>query len=303
MPAEHCSVVLVTETSDPHGRAVTSSGKRGGYTTLNLNLSNLRSAAVASRTGELDVSIDGLRWRIDRASTVWWRRAGNVDVTDLSDLEAQLVRDEAPHILRGSLLAAGVRWVDEPFQTARAETKQFQLAIAEGLGLKTPVSLVTNIGDRLSSMPAPNGLIAKPLSPGVGVAPYVGQIQAQDFNLVQSNPTLIQECVLARADLRIVAISGYGAWTWSRERADGEIDWRAADPHGRQFIRCCSPAVESHALAITHALGLTMSIQDWLDADGVPVFLEANPQGAFMFLRDAESVVVPPLVAHLTAPA
>lgn len=42
-----------------------------------------------------------------------------------------------------------------------------------------------------------------------------------------------------------------------------------------------------------------MSVQDWLETEGAPVFLEANPQGAWLFLDRADDLVVPVLAQHL----
>jgi hypothetical protein len=59
------------------------------------------------------------------------------------------------------------------------------------------------------------------------------------------------------------------------------------------------PDVARAARAITHALGLTMSVHDFLDTASGPVFLEANPQGSWLFLKDADERVVPKLAEHL----
>jgi hypothetical protein len=50
---------------------------------------------------------------------------------------------------------------------------------------------------------------------------------------------------------------------------------------------------------MTSALGLTMSVQDWLETDDGPVFLEINPQGGWLFLDGADTAVAPALAHHL----
>jgi hypothetical protein len=50
---------------------------------------------------------------------------------------------------------------------------------------------------------------------------------------------------------------------------------------------------------VTSALRLTTSVQDWLETADAPVFLEANPQGRWLFLPGADEVVAPALADHL----
>ena len=140
-------------------------------------------------------------------------------------------------------------------------------------------------------------LVAKPLSPGQGIAPYVAEVHAGDLVEFGGLPVLLQELVVD-ADLRVVVV-GSRAWTWRRPRNPDAIDWRAEDPCGTGFERASSPAVEREAIDLTGALGLTMSVQDWLETPDGIVFLEANPQGAWTFLDRSEEVIPDALAAHL----
>jgi hypothetical protein len=47
------------------------------------------------------------------------------------------------------------------------------------------------------------------------------------------------------------------------------------------------------------ALGLSMSVQDWLVSDRGPVFLESNAQGAWLFLSGSDQLVTPAVAQHL----
>ncbi len=90
---------------------------------------------------------------------------------------------------------------------------------------------------------------------------------------------------------------------WRREREPDTVDWRSIDPHGAAFSRVAEvqTSLFHAAVAITSALGLTMSVQDWLEQSDGDSFLEVNPQGAFLFLPGARELIVPALVAHLCA--
>jgi hypothetical protein len=198
----------------------------------------------------------------------------------------------------GMFSAVGVRWVDEPFDVERAELKLLQLSIASGLGLATPPTQVTNDTSVAREFASGRRIVAKPLSPGVGIAPFVAEVAEAELEKVASMPTLLQGLIEASADLRVVVVNGE-AWAWRRSRGGATIDWRAEDPTGAgfQYVEC--QEVCRLALQMTSALRLTMTVQDWLETKDGPVFLEANPQGAWLFLPEARAIVAPALAQHL----
>ena len=270
-----------------------------GATCVRVNCSDLAHWSVDCGPGVFKLSNIGALWEVTPATSIWYRRLGTPDVSAFGPDESRLVRDELPHVLLGGLAGCGVRWVDEPFRIARAEHKLYQLATASRLGLAIPRSVVTdNVGvatDLLNRQPT----VAKPLSPGHGIAPYVDELAAEDVSGVGSLPVLLQELVGdARADLRVVVVGGR-AWTWRRPRADGVIDWRRGDPGGHGFERVERSKVARDAVDLTSALGLSMSVQDWLETPNEHVFLEANPQGAWAFLAGASEAIAETLAAHL----
>ena len=57
------------------------------------------------------------------STTVWWHRAGAVNVGDLDPEEAILATEEGPMLLCGALVGAGVRWVDDPYLIEHAENR------------------------------------------------------------------------------------------------------------------------------------------------------------------------------------
>jgi negative regulator of sigma E activity len=182
----------------------------------------------------------------------------------------------------------------------RAEQKLFQLATAARLGLALPSSLATNAVTAAAELADAGRVIAKPLSPGQGIAPFVDEVFPDDLELVSALPVLLQRLVVdAAADLRVVVI-GTVAWVWRRPRTGGVVDWRAVDPSGTQFALVENEELARDAVHMTKALGLTMSIQDWLEVTGnAPVFLEVNPQGAWAFLPGADAVAPAALSRHL----
>lgn len=90
-------------------------------------------------------------------------------------------------------------------------------------------------------------------------------------------------------------------FAWRRERQqDSALDWRRVDPAGEGFRPCSAGTyLSEHSIGLQNGLGLTFSVQDWLEVLDGWVFLEVNPQGQWLFLLDTVNVVAPALARHL----
>ena len=92
---------------------------------------------------------------------------------------------------------------------------------------------------------------------------------------------------------------GHRAFGWRRPRlGGGAVDWRADDPSGSGFA-ACGESEFPEAVAFAERLSLSFSVQDWLETADGPVFLEVNPQGQWLFLDEADLILIPALVDHL----
>lgn len=238
--------------------------------------------------------------------TIWWRRAHHPSPpADLPAEEAALVAEETTAIVLGGLLSSGARWVDEPFAVLRAEHTLLQLATARRLGVRIPATCGTSTPSKAAEFASAGPTLAKTISGGTGLAPFADLIGPGDTDLVRNGATVLQQCIQATDDLRVIVVDST-VMTWRRARkADEPIDWRSADPEGSRFTLIDAPFkhyLADAAVRVNRALGLTVSAQDWLvPTDGGPlVFLEANPAGAWLFLKDSEEVVAPTLARHLT---
>jgi hypothetical protein len=290
-------VVVVSDHSDEHCVAVLEELNSIEASSLVFNLGDLRRVFLSAPVGALDVLDSGDWARASRNTTVWWRRAGAIDATGLDSEEAALLTDEGPDVLRGALLAAGVRWVDDANSIERAELKLFQLATAARLGVRIPITRIMNSPEDAHQFANGRRLVAKALSSGIGIAPFAAELTADDLDKVAGCPTMLQELVEAEADLRIVVVNDQ-AWVWRRSRSSA-VDWRSEDPEGRGFQQVEMPGAGDLAVKMTSALGLTMGVHDWLETNDGPVFLEVNPQGQWLFLNGAREMVAPAVARHL----
>ena len=292
-------VLILDDPDSRHADLVQDALSALGATSLRLNCADLGDWSVDIRPGKFRLRSVASEWEVSASTTVWYRRLGAPGVDDFDPDEAQLIRDEMPHVLVGGLVACGVRWVDEPFEVERAERKLFQLSTASRMRLAVPPSVVTDDSATAERMLKRVRIVAKPLSPGEGIAPYADEVHSGDLIGLDGLPILMQELVVdASADLRVVVV-GTRAWTWRRPRTSGTIDWRAEDPNGASFDHVSPHTVEPEAVDLTSALGLTMSVQDWLETPDGVLFLEANPQGAWAFLNRVDEFIPNALAAHL----
>lgn len=235
-------------------------------------------------------------------STVWWRRTGRIAPDNrMGNAENRLRCEEARAQLVGGLLSLPVHWVDHPGAVDTAEHTLLQLQSARQCDATVPDTVVTNQPDLARTMARTHQLVAKSISSGIGIAPFVDSVDQAVMDLLPNAPTLLQQRITGEADLRVVSV-GRRAYVWRRRRVSGEpVDWRHADPNGRAFEPTSEASVAELAVRITHRLGLTFSAQDWVETAGGHVFLEANPVGQWLFLADADAIIGAALAEHLLA--
>jgi len=213
--------------------------------------------------------------------------------------EALLAEAEAWTIFEASIQSSGARIIDPPRLMRQAEDKIYQLHMAQSLGLAIPETVVTNSVATASAFVNAGPTVAKAISSGPGLAPFVDEVTSDLVELVTALPVLLQRAVTAEADLRVVTIEdSVSVWGRNRRR-DDPWDWRAIDPSGRDFHLMNYIQIEPAAVRLARALGLTFSVQDWLDVERSPVFLEVNPQGQWLFLEGASEVIAPLMARHL----
>lgn len=188
-------VLILDDPDSWHARLVQAALAAREATCQRLNCADLGDQSVDIRPGEFRFHSGGSEWEVSSSTTVWYRRLGSAGVGGSDPDEAQLIRDEMPHVLIGGLIACGVRWVDEPFDVQRAERKVFQLSTASRMGIAVPHTIITNDSVTAARMSTAGRVVAKALSPGQGIAPYVDEVHSDDLCEFGGLPTLLQEFV------------------------------------------------------------------------------------------------------------
>lgn len=289
---------------DVHGDCVFNLLATDGVDVVRVTADSLRQQAMAWSPASQTVTlcIDGQQHLVDEKSAVWWRRPGSTTpLGPLGDLEERLVSEEMAVLHPGVLEAVGVRWVDAPWVISRARLKPVQLRCARRAGARVPDTLVTGCASAAARFCDDGPVVAKAMSSGRGIAPFVDVVPSAEVHRVEQAPTMLQRLVVGSADLRIVTV-GPISLGWTRDRTSNRLpDWRADDPAGTDFRAISRDPTEGLASLIAEGLGLSFSVQDWLLTSDGPVFLEVNPQGQWLFLRGAERTVAPALARHLVS--
>jgi hypothetical protein len=131
---------------------------------------------------------------------------------------------------------------------------------------------------------------------GAGRVVHATEMHRSDerLELLAGAPFLVQRLIEARAHLRVVTV-GRQAWVCELDATDRPLDWRADETAHGSFRTVPRPDVALNAIALTAALGLGYSSQDWVvDAGGDALFLDLNPAGQWLFLpvaADATSAI------------
>ncbi|MGI8775563.1 MAG: hypothetical protein ACR2KQ_11265 [Actinomycetota bacterium] len=115
------------------------------------------------------------------------------------------------------------------------------------------------------------------------------------------SPVLLQQLIRAREHLRIVTV---GDDVWACSLVAKELDWREQlENHSafRAVDRDAYATVLSLSRKIADELRLGYTAQDWIiDEQGKPWFLEANPNGQWLFLDEQlEGGITGSIARHL----
>lgn len=236
--------------------------------------------------GGRPVSLEGLR-------SVWVRRPGTPAAH--TPERSTWLTEETTHALYGMLGATGARWMNQPDAARRARHKPWQLRLAQGSGLAVPATLVTTSPDAARDFAGrfPD-LVVKPVSgthpqdPPV-VVPTSRVAPDADFSSVAYGPTLLQERIAKRADIRLTAVGEH--ILAARKEADPDADPDQVDVRFAPSTTAWQPvevppAVVQGVHGYLRAAQLAYGAFDFaVDSAGSWWFLECNQSGQFAFVE------------------
>jgi glutathione synthase/RimK-type ligase-like ATP-grasp enzyme len=240
----------------------------------------------------------------------WFRRPQSLLAGSVSPTSTTLdnyVKGQSTKTLTTLYESLETLWVCHPHTLRRADVKALQLAKATKAGLKTPHTLISNdpakaaafVGSLGDTECAIKPLIALGVSDEQGYRlPLTTTLpKGHSLESVALAPTILQPYVDKAAELRCVVIGKkiFCAKINSQANENTRKDWRAGDCEHEIFSL---PAhVEASIHRLMDALEINFaSIDMILTHEGDFVFLEANPNGQWLWLEEQLGL---PLVASM----
>jgi glutathione synthase/RimK-type ligase-like ATP-grasp enzyme len=247
------------------------------------------SNADARNFASTIVTAGGEQLRVRDVDLVWWRRANYPqkipsEITDPAEIS--LITNDCRAALWGIFLTEfkGI-WISNPNATLLAENKIVQLAAARRAGFQVPRTLVSNDPKRIRAFcrELRNLVVVKPVRGAFNCQLFARMVRAEHLksdDALTLSPAIYQEFIPGNQHLRAHCF-GDDVYTVSIESED--LDWREnTDVPIR--ISDCEGNVKSALRNVIRDLGLKMGVVDLkVSHDGIPIWLEINPQGQFLF--------------------
>lgn len=317
-------ILIITSKVDPHADKVIEYFYSWGvkffrFNTEDFPINTLLSWSISAQHKErtsLKTSY-GRELQKDEVKSVWYRKP--LPFT----LDQQIVDPEVKKFIENECNAAisgfylnlrDAFWVNHPQNNRIASNKLYQLNLAYKLGFEIPDTLVTNnpaIAKEFYYKHNGN-VVSKPLNqPYLEVDDqyflvYTHKIEEEDlekFNLVSYSPTLLQEFIPKKIELRITIIGDkvFTASIDSQASNKTKIDWRHYDFQNVSHSPFELPEkVKDLSFQLIKRLGLVFGAIDMiLTPDGKYIFLEVNPNGQYLWIELLTGLPISQAIADL----
>ena len=299
------AVLLVTVSYDQTAETVERALRSAGARPFRLNTDEFPASVEATldERGEFVLYAGGGEISSREVRAVWYRRHSSPNLPD--DLDAdyrEFAERESRAFLTGTVLCLGddVRWVSHPTALWSAEKKPFQLRVAAALGLRIPMTRITNRPADVQVLAQRGPLVAKAVSSGYILRGHrfdaiftseVGATDLIDLSSLNLAPVTFQEQVAKRSDVRVTVVGSriFAAEILSQEHPSSRVDWRATEladlPHRALEL----PAqLEQKCHELLSTLRLRFGAIDLIRTDDDTYwFLEINPNGEWLWIEHA----------------
>lgn len=214
---------------------------------------------------------------------------------NISIEEKEFIEKESYYILEGLYsILKNKFWISYPAFVRSAENKILQLQVAQNLGFKIPLSLISNIKSSQNDFVKFNQSIIKPIKNGLITQNkenmklvYVDSITSEKINLNKSLfPSYLQEKINKQYDLRLTVVGEKVIPVMIKGKNKNIIDWRNNDNSNLIYEKVEIPKnIEKMCVELLRELKLNFGAVDMaLNTNGEYVFFEINPNGQWAWL-------------------
>ncbi|MGN1152899.1 MAG: hypothetical protein ACI4S3_02640 [Candidatus Gastranaerophilaceae bacterium] len=230
-------------------------------------------------------------------SSVYYRRPILPDVLsfETDNSKKDFLEKETYYILEGLYsILINKFWISHPDFIRTAENKILQLQVAQELGFKIPLSLISNKKESQKCFVNRNQSIIKPIKSGLVSQneKYMSLVYADEINSenIRANksvfPAYLQEKIEKKYDLRITVVGEQVFTVAISKKDDNIIDWRKEDKDNLVYEKFDIPKnIENMCIALLKRFNLNFGAIDMaLTQNGKFVFFEINPNGQWAWL-------------------
>ena len=311
------AVLILAAVGDEHADAVIREIDRHGGEAEHVDLStfpqqlrlSMRYDCCGGRSSALD--LPGGRRDVRDFGSIWWRRpqAPLVSADITRPTHRMFAANEAQEALYGLWHTLDVFWVNDPLRDLAAHRKPFQLRVAQDVGLRVPVTLITNDPDEARSFVDARGyrrVVYKAFSATESEWRETRILHREELPLldhVRYAPVIFQEYIEALYDLRVTVVGDdvFPAAIHSQQTAYA-VDFRMDMGNAEVEAVELPSDVERAVKALLARLGLVYGAIDMRRTpDDRYVFLEINPAGQWIFVADKTGQPMTEAVARLLA--
>jgi glutathione synthase/RimK-type ligase-like ATP-grasp enzyme len=304
--------LIATAANDIHAIIVAQALRQLGYDCFRWVTSDYPSVqrSSVSYAGSARLEIGGLdgTFTVDLAAPdlVFWNRRVTREhfVSDsLCEADRAIAASQSKVFVRGLLpfLDRACVCVNKVYAAERAESKPFQLMLAEQAGFKIPESVITNDPSVIWRFVDREGLkmLAKPFAPTVWKtvecdfvtrSAIVEPENLPENSVLQSCPMIFQRYIEKAYEVRITCFGDLPVAVRlnSQEIDVAQVDWRATSPSRLGVDRIeLPPGIRDACVRLLRSLDLVFGCIDMIvTPEGDWIFLEINQMGQFLWVEE-----------------
>lgn len=232
-------------------------------------------------------------------TSVWFRQPVFLRNTPSEPLspQQQLERSQWTAFLRGLCVFRHAAWMNLPTATYIAESKPYQLCIAESCGFRVPPTLATNDATRIRQT-FPGTLVVKSLDTVLlrdgddclFTYTTIGSCNDLTAEAIKAVPLLAQDALENKTDLRVTVI---GEEVFAVQILSGgngvSGDWRVIPRDELEFHDTeLDDDMRRQCLLLVRQLGLSFAAIDLIETPNGIFFIEINPTGEWGWLSTCD---------------
>lgn len=303
-------VLIITSKVDPHADKVIEYFYKSGVKFFRFNsedfpISTRLSWTISNQQSEhflLD-TLYGREIQREEIKSVWYRKPLPFvfDKKIINPQVKDLINTESNATTNGLYLnLKHILWINDPYKNRVASNKLLQLRIAKTLGFEIPDTLITNNPKTAKEFYSKHdgNIINKPISQAYLEIEdgyfliYTNKItekELESINLVSYGPTLFQEYIPKKIELRITVVGNqiFAAGIDSQSSQKTMVDWRHYDfQNVLHFTFELPQRIKDICFKLVKKFGLVFAAIDMvLTPDERYIFLEINPNGQYLWIE------------------